>query len=150
MTDREDELRLRHVEHIQSVITRLAQNSFTIRGWSVSLVSVVLAIFASTDGTQALAPVTLVPTAVFWGLDAYYVRQERLYRRLYAAIGARLINGPSTGADTADPAPFDMDVNRYAAAVPSLGRTLVTPIVLTIPAVVFVGVVAYLVGTSFR
>ena len=148
MTNREDELRLAHVEHIQGVIARLAQNSFTIRGWSVSLVSVVLAILANADGARALAPVALVPTAVFWGLDAYYVRRERLYRRLYAAAGSRLVNGPPTNPETADLAPFDMDVNRFAAAAPSLARTLLTPSVLTIPSVIFVGVVAYLVSAA--
>ncbi len=30
--------------------------------------------------------IAYVPTLVFWGLDAYYLLQERLYRALYNSI----------------------------------------------------------------
>ncbi|GFJ94387.1 hypothetical protein [Phytohabitans rumicis] len=94
----DEELRLRHLDHIQGIITRLAQNSFTVRGWSVSLVSVVLAVLSTQDSSAGLAPIALVPALVFWGLDAYYLRGERLYRQLYRAVANRIVAGP--GAPT--------------------------------------------------
>ncbi|GAA4708322.1 hypothetical protein [Phytohabitans rumicis] len=139
----DEELRLRHLDHIQGIITRLAQNSFTVRGWSVSLVSVVLAVLSTQDSSAGLAPIALVPALVFWGLDAYYLRGERLYRQLYRAVANRIVAGP--GAP--DVSPFDMDLGRYTATVPTFARTLLTLNVLTIPALLVVGVATYRLAT---
>ncbi|MXZ31802.1 MAG: hypothetical protein F4236_00405 [Acidimicrobiia bacterium] len=67
---------------IQGVINRLAQNSFLLKGWSVLLVSALLAVAASSSEDWIL-PVAFLPTVAFWGLDGYYLRQEGLFRRLY-------------------------------------------------------------------
>lgn len=56
--------KLKHLELIQGVINRLAGNSFYMKGWAVVLLSALLVL-------------------VFWGLDAYFLWQERLYRVLY-------------------------------------------------------------------
>lgn len=74
--------KLKHLELIQSVINRMASNSFMLKGWSVVLVSALL-ILVSRQGGSSWALVGLIPTLVFWGLDAYFLRQERLYRSLY-------------------------------------------------------------------
>ena len=76
------ESKLKHLELIQGVINRMAFNSFMLKGWSVVLVSALLVLVSRhTGGNWAL--VGLLPTLVFWGLDAYFLRQERLYRALY-------------------------------------------------------------------
>ena len=71
-----------HLAMIQGVINRLAQNSFLLKGWSVLLVSALLAVAASSAEDWIL-PVAFLPAAAFWGLDGYFLRQERLFRRLY-------------------------------------------------------------------
>src|SRR6266704_4015267 len=87
----EDDLRLRHLADVQAVIERLSQHSFVIRGWSVTLVSVVFAILSTRERTQSWPVlIALAPALVFWILDAHYLRQERLYRCLYLAAGRRL------------------------------------------------------------
>ncbi len=140
----DQELRLRHLADIQAIINRLAQNSFTVKGWSVTLVSVVFAILATKAGARGLLLVPTLPAIVFWGIDAYYLRLERLYRRLYQAAAAPLTAGaPSDGAD---PTPFDMDVSRYRATVPNFSRTLVTPAVATIPVVLIVLIITYTIA----
>ena len=75
------EAKLRHLEMVQSVINRMASNSFQLKGWSVVLVSALLVLVSEKDSTWLL--ISLVPTLVFWGLDAYFLCQERRYRRLY-------------------------------------------------------------------
>ena len=80
-----DEDRRKHLELIQAVITRLAGNSFAIKAWAVSLITV-LAALAAKDGDLRLAVPRLVPALCFWALDAYYLRQERLFRKLYEKI----------------------------------------------------------------
>ena len=76
------ESKLKHLELIQGVINRMAANSFRLKEWSVVLVSAILFLAAREDGGE-VALIGLVPVLVFWGLDAYFLRQERLYRALY-------------------------------------------------------------------
>lgn len=67
---------LKEIDLIQEVIKRMAHNSFLIKGWTVTLV---LGTFLF-NGKALLA---FIPLISFWYLDAYFLRQERLYRRLY-------------------------------------------------------------------
>lgn len=83
----EDGSKLQNVLHkeldlIQAVITRMAQNSFYMKGWCITLVA---AIFSLSDGAareHVYLPLAIMVVA-FWGLDAYYLRQEKAYRKLY-------------------------------------------------------------------
>lgn len=79
------ENRIKHLEMIQSIISRMASNSFALKGWSVTLVAGIFAL-SSKEADKMYFLVAYVPILVFWGLDAYYLRQERLYRALYNAV----------------------------------------------------------------
>jgi len=74
--------RLKHLEMIQQVISRMANNSFLVKGWSVTLLSVILAIAVKNE-LHALAWVAFIPCIMFWTLDGYFLRQERLFRKLW-------------------------------------------------------------------
>lgn len=106
---------VKHLELIQAVITRLAQNSFLYKGWSITLVAAIYAL-AAKEGNPKYLLDALLPAIVFWGLDAYYLRQERLYRRLYNAVRT------AAQADL-DRNPFSMDTSPYRYQVDSWWRT---------------------------
>lgn len=74
--------KLKHLEMIQSIINRLSTNSFLLKGWSVVLVA---ALFALSAPNQSVAFVFLAyfPAIVFWGLDGFFLWQEKLFRDLY-------------------------------------------------------------------
>ena len=74
--------KLKHLEFIQGVINRLATNSFQMKGWSVVLVAAILVLLARESKLEATY-IALLPIVVFWGLDGYFLWQERLYRALY-------------------------------------------------------------------
>ena len=57
-------------------------NSFQLKGWTVTLVSALLALFANSSNKLFICVATL-PTLLFWILDAYYLQQERKFRRVY-------------------------------------------------------------------
>lgn len=76
------ENKIKYLEMIQSVINRMANNSFCLKGWTVTLVSGILAISNWKMG-QPHFYIVLIPILAFWGLDSYYLLQERLYRSLY-------------------------------------------------------------------
>ena len=71
-----------HLAMIQGVVTRLGQNSFLLKGWSVLLVSALLALGAASS-EELVVLVAFLPVLAFWGLDGYFLWQERLFRALY-------------------------------------------------------------------
>lgn len=73
---------VKHLEMIQAVITRLGNDSFLVKGWAITVNGVFLG-FAVNSGQPDLALVSLAPTLLFWSLDTYYLRSERLFRIFY-------------------------------------------------------------------
>lgn len=80
-----EERKIKHLEFIQLVITRMNVNSFLLRGWSVTLVAALFA-FAAKDTNIEYVLITYISTPLFWILDGYYLGQERKYRDLYNNI----------------------------------------------------------------
>lgn len=70
---------------IQSVINRMANNSFLLKGWCVTIVSGLFA-FASKDQDSNFVYIVYFPVIMFWFLDAYFLLVERKYRELYNKV----------------------------------------------------------------
>ena len=74
-----------HLTMIQGVINRLAMQSFAVKQWSFTLVVGLLVLsFHLKNWTIPLAGTA--PAMVLWGLDGYFLRQERLFRHLYDEV----------------------------------------------------------------
>jgi len=76
-----------HLNMIQQVITRMGNNSFELKGWSVGMMIAIYA-FAGQNSHKAVV-VTLIPLIVFWFLDSYYLTLERKFRALYDDVRLR-------------------------------------------------------------
>ena len=76
------EERIKHLEMLQQIITRMASNSFLLKGWTVTLVAAILALIDKTQ-LHTVGWVALLPILSFWMLDGYFLHQERLFRKLY-------------------------------------------------------------------
>lgn len=70
---------LKEIDIIQDIIKRMASNSFMLKGWTVTLVVATLLL----KGTKYQVLIAFIPLLVFWSLDAYFLWQERMYRKLY-------------------------------------------------------------------
>ena len=79
--------KIKHLEFIQGVINRLASDSFRMKGWCVVLVAA-LFILLARQGQVEFVAAALIPVIAFWGLDGYFLWQERLYRALYDHVRA--------------------------------------------------------------
>jgi hypothetical protein len=135
----EHDMRARHLEMLQHIIARMSQNSFTVRGWSITLVTAAFALLATQDFDRRVVLFALVPIWIFWGLDASYLHTERLFRALYAAAVHRL-NDPDAEPDVR---PFDTDTTPFKAATASWARLLFRPSVGSIPAILSLATIIY-------
>lgn len=81
MDDKEilKEYMLKEIDIIQDIIKRMAFNSFLIKGWAITLIVVTLLL----KEAKAQVFIAFIPLLVFWFLDAYFLRLERMYRKLY-------------------------------------------------------------------
>lgn len=89
--------RVQHLEMIQSVITRLSNEGFLVKGWAITVVGAFLG-FAITTESWQLALASLIPTFAFWYLDGTFLRSEWLFRALHSHVQRK-----TTGI-----APFEM------------------------------------------
>ena len=110
----------KHLEFIQAIVARMAGNSFLLKTWSVT-VTVALFALAAKDANGLSALLGLFPAASFWGLDAYYLRQERLFRRLYDDVRCADARPHAAAGD------FSLSTVEYGNAVPGWFKTLWTP-----------------------
>ena len=67
---------------IQNTINRLASNSFLIKAWTITLIGSISILTFSILNT-IIFTVLIGIVIVFWILDSYYLKMERLYRELY-------------------------------------------------------------------
>ncbi len=75
----------KHLEFIQTLIERMAANSFTLKTWAVTIVAAILA-WDSKDGNQRTIIISFIPVFAFWLLDGFYLQKERLCRSLYEKV----------------------------------------------------------------
>lgn len=76
------ENKAKHLEFIQSIINRMANNPFFMKGWAITLVAALFAL-SSKDADKKYAVIAFLPVVTFWILDGYFLSRERAFRRLY-------------------------------------------------------------------
>jgi hypothetical protein len=99
---------LKHLELIQGVVSRMAANQFQCKTWSAAIVGAMVG-FAVDKKEPLIAAAAVIPALVFWGLDAWFLDQERRFRELYNAAIAR------------DPGLPTMSLNPYALSPKGFG-----------------------------
>lgn len=115
----------KEIDLIQSCITRMAQNSFVVKGWLITLVTVVLTLLPENVNTRGVCVIVLLATLCFWYLDAFFLRLERLYRWKYEWI---IVNRKKTDEFYYDMNPMNSDM----WILPKSGIPLKAPSVIRI------------------
>ena len=78
-----------HLQILQGVIQRMAENSRSCKVWCVTLVSAVLVLVART-GEANHALIALAPAILFLVLDSYYLGLERAFRSSYTSFVSKI------------------------------------------------------------
>ena len=76
----------KHLEFIQGVISRMSGNLFFLRGWTITLIAALLALFSKGKNAHYIIFFLIVVTIVLWILDGCFLSQERLFRDLYKRV----------------------------------------------------------------
>ncbi len=77
-----EEFKRQHLEFVQNVITRMANNSFQIKGFTMVMATLLAGLWGESKNLTFLW--LLIPFSIMcaW-VDAYYLHLERKYRELY-------------------------------------------------------------------
>jgi len=82
------EKKLKHLEFIQNTITRMANNSFLLKGWTITVVGALIGL--NKDGLDSkVITIAIFLTIMFWILDAYFLKQERYFRKRYDEVSKK-------------------------------------------------------------
>lgn len=84
--DNLNENKVKHLEFIQAVITRMAQNSFLLKGWAVTILVGIFAFANVSEMDSRYLIIAYIPVVFFWFLDGFFLWQEKLYRKLYDRV----------------------------------------------------------------
>ena len=129
--------RIKHLEFIQTVVSRLSTNSFLVKGWAITVAGAFYA-YVTAHLSWRVALVSLLPVAAFWWLDAYFLRQERLFRCLYNDVRV---------ADR-ETEPFSMDVRPYRAEHTWIAAITSITLVILYSAILAVGLIILLASLA--
>lgn len=126
--------KLKHLDMIQDTIKRMANNSFLLKGWTVTLAAALVALLAK-EGDYKYLLITFFPIICFWLLDGYYLRQERMFRKLFDVVRIK----DSSSID------FSMDTKLYSRDVESWLKTCFSSTIMTFYIGLFVTVLTIIV-----
>jgi hypothetical protein len=77
------EPRIKYLESLQAVITRMAGNQVQLRTWTVTLGTLVIGYAAAKEGHPRAALLAALPAITFWIQDGYYLSVEKSFRKLF-------------------------------------------------------------------
>ncbi len=96
-TDKLVDLRVAHLNMIQSVISRMSGFSAVAKNFCVTINAAILG-FAFQKQNSALMWAAVAVILIFYAMDTYYLALEKRFRALYEDVAAR----PFTTANQAD------------------------------------------------
>lgn len=118
LSDGERETIHKEIDLVQSVINRMAHNSFLVKGWCLSVLAVSVPLSSHVKNGLPLF-VLLLPISFFWYLDAYYLRLERAYRCFYAELRNKRLSNNWSDA-------YDLDCEKHLLSQQPVFRTMLS------------------------
>lgn len=135
---KKEEILHKEIDLIQACINRMANNSFLLKGWAISLVAVVLALAKENVNFSLLSLVLLIPILSFWYLDAFFLRTEKMYRKMYEWVIANRL--------TSNEGMYELDPRKYEDKVESTFDVIWSETLRAfygIPTLILVGIIIY-------
>jgi len=117
--------KFKHLDYIHNTINRMSNNSFLIKGWTISIVSV-LFLFSDDKMNGSFLGIAIIAVVIFWYLNGFFLQQERKFRALYDKVRIQQENEVDFSMSTSD-----FKNGKYSLLSSILGKTI-WPLYLTI------------------
>ena len=104
----------KEIDLIQGCINRMANNSFLLKGWLVSIIAVVVTLSLDEMNKFVITLMVIMITISFWYLDSYFLRMEKLYRKMYEWVLENRKQGNRDFQYDLNPHRFDTQVERVS------------------------------------
>ncbi|MFX0028688.1 MAG: hypothetical protein ACFE8B_05735 [Candidatus Hermodarchaeota archaeon] len=127
---------------IQNVISRMAQNSFLIKAWLVTIVAAIIVLTFSMTSIIVFV-VLMIITIIFWTLDSYYLKIERLYRHLYI----KKVEEYNNEEERKKMKLFDLDFRPFIEKEKKVPRIMVSKSEILFYSPIFAALVIFLITT---
>ena len=127
------ENKYKHMDYIQSAISRMSSNSFYLKGWSITIIAAIIAL-SLKENDWKIYLCALFLNIIFWLLDSYYLKQESLFRELYKKVSEETDDTKIN---------FSMDIREFQKNVPAIPCIMiknlsVTPLYLSITVILII------------
>lgn len=124
------ENKYKHMDYIQAVISRMASNSFYLKGWNITIIAAIVTL-SLKESDWRIYGCALALNTIFWFLDSYYLKQEKLFRELYKKVSQESDDNKID---------FSMNTQEFNNNVPPIPyimikNTSITPLYLSIAVV---------------
>lgn len=122
----------KHLDFIHNTINRMSGNSFLIKGWTISIISV-LFIFTDNELNEEFLLISIIAVIVFWYLNAFFLLQERKFRAVYDKV--RLLSEEEIDFSMSTD---DFKKGKFSLLSAFFGKTI-WPLYLGILTMIFIG-----------
>lgn len=107
----------KEIDLIQACIKRMSRNSFWLKGWCITLLVAMMNLCYKDADALIVFLGFIMPICIFWGLDAFFLRTEKMYRKMYEwVLQERRKNNEEYLFDL-NPSRFKNDVPSYMNVV---------------------------------
>jgi len=103
----------KHLEFIQATVSRMATNSFIIKGWSITLVTILFPLLSAKINNSYII-VLFIPILMFWILDGFFFLRERSFRSLYDNVRGVKVGEVDFSMDISD---FKKEKNNWFCSI---------------------------------
>ena len=128
------EKKIKHLEFIQTIISRLSNISFLLKGWGITLLAALFALSAK-DANAKFYWISVFVLIIFWVLDSYFISVERKYRALYDQVRKK----DESEID------FNLNISAIAAKKANLFASMISK-----PLLFFYGAILIIVLLAFK
>ncbi|QIY10185.1 hypothetical protein FOC33_15500 [Plesiomonas shigelloides] len=137
----------KEIDLIQECIKRMSSNSFLLKGWTISLVAVVIALSEKAVSLYLLCLILIIPLVSFWYLDAFFLYTEKLYRAMYDwVLNKRMVENSNEFMFDLNPQRFKKDLKDENGKAITIWSTMFSRTLRAfylIPIIVIIAIVIY-------
>lgn len=119
----------------------MSNNSFLLKGWLITIIAAVVTL-SQSDLNIVVFFVLIFATLIFWGLDAFFLRTEKKYRKMYEwMLEKRRQNSRELQ--------YDLNPKRFEGQVDSIFKIMLSPTLVGFYFCILLAVIFVTVCSSF-